>query len=112
MLASFKDFSSLFFNDTATTEIYTLSLHDALPLSAAGKRRHFCRSCLDWTERRAHIGGAVGAALANRCFDLGWTERMKDSRAVIVTASGKQGFLETFGFSASEDRQISAAPSG
>jgi DNA-binding transcriptional ArsR family regulator len=82
-----------------------------IDLSAAGKRRHFCRSCLDWTERRAHIGGAVGAALANRCFDLGWTERMKDSRAVIVTASGKQGFLETFGISAPEDRHVSAARS-
>jgi hypothetical protein len=32
-----------------------------------------------------------------RCFDLGWTERTKHSPAVIVTASGKRGFLETFG---------------
>ena len=80
-----------------------------IDLSAGAKRRHLCRSCLDWTERRAHIGGAVGAALANRCFDLGWTERMKDSRAVIVTASGKEGFRETFGIGAPEDRQISAA---
>jgi DNA-binding transcriptional ArsR family regulator len=68
-----------------------------IDLSAGTKRRHICRSCLDWTERRPHIGGAVGAALANRCFDLGWTERMKHSRAVIVTASGRHGFLETFG---------------
>ena len=60
-------------------------------------RRHFCRLCLDWTERRPHIAGAVGAALTRRCFDLGWTERLKHSRAVIVTASGKRGFLETFG---------------
>jgi DNA-binding transcriptional ArsR family regulator len=64
---------------------------------AVGKHRHFCRSCLDWTERRAHIGGFVGAALANRCFDLGWTERQKNSRAVIITPAGKHGFLETFG---------------
>jgi DNA-binding transcriptional ArsR family regulator len=75
-----------------------------IDLFAAGtKRRHFCRSCLDWTERRPHIGGAVGAALADRCFDLGWTERMKHSCAVIVTASGKRGFLETFGIGASEE---------
>jgi DNA-binding transcriptional ArsR family regulator len=60
-------------------------------------RRHLCRLCLDWTERRPHLAGAVGAALTKRCFDLGWTERMKHSRAVIVTASGKHGFLETFG---------------
>ncbi len=69
-----------------------------IDLSAlSSTRRHFCRLCLDWTERRPHIAGAVGAALTKRCFDLGWTERMKHSRAVIVTASGKHGFLETFG---------------
>src|ERR1700704_4333005 len=66
-------------------------------------RRHFCRLCLDWTERRPHIAGAVGAALTKRCFDLGWTERMTHSRAVVVTASGRRGFLETFGIGASEE---------
>jgi hypothetical protein len=68
-------------------------------------RRHFCRLCLDWTERRPHIAGAVGAALTKRYFDLGWTERMKHSRAVIVTASGKRGFLETFGIAVSGENQ-------
>src|SRR6266446_2972017 len=68
-----------------------------IDLVAAGtKRRHFFRSCLDWTERRPHIGGAVGAALANRCFDLDWTERMRNSRAVIITPLGRRGFSETF----------------
>jgi len=66
-------------------------------------RRHFCRLCLDWTERRPHIAGAVGAALTKRYFDLGWTQRMRHSRAVIVTASGKRGFLETFGIDSSEE---------
>lgn len=46
-------------------------------LTTAARRRHLCRSCLDWTERRAHIGGGVGAALANRCFELGWTARVR-----------------------------------
>jgi DNA-binding transcriptional ArsR family regulator len=73
-------------------------------------RRHFCRLCLDWTERRPHIAGAVGAALAKRCFDLGWTERMKHSRAVIVTASGKCGFLETFGINVSEEMRTAWEP--
>jgi DNA-binding transcriptional ArsR family regulator len=68
-------------------------------------RRHLCRLCLDWTERRPHIAGAVGAALTKRCFDLGWTARMKQSRAVIVTALGKTGFLETFGIGASEEEK-------
>jgi len=73
-------------------------------------RRHFCRLCLDWTERRPHLAGAVGAALTKRCFDLGWTERMKHSRAVIVTASGKRGFLETFGVGAAEEDRTAAKP--
>ena len=64
---------------------------------AAGKRRRFCRPCLDWSERRLHLGGAVGAALAQRCFALGWIERIKDSRAVTITPSGRDGFLTNFG---------------
>jgi len=63
----------------------------------------FCRLCFDWTERSPHIAGAVGAALMKRCFDLGWTERMKHSSAVIATPSGKCGFLETFGIDIPED---------
>ena len=64
-------------------------------------RRHFCRLCLDWTERRPHIAGAIGAAMTKRYFDLGWMERMKRSHAVIVTPLGRWGFLETFGIDAS-----------
>jgi hypothetical protein len=75
-----------------------------IDLSAlSSTHRHFCRTCLDWTERRPHIAGAVGAALTKRCFDLGWAERMKHSRAVIVTAFGKRGFLETFGIGVPEE---------
>jgi len=66
---------------------------------ARAKRRVFCRPCLDWTERRPHIGGAVGAALANRCFDLQWIERVRDSRALVVTPAGRRALLENFGLS-------------
>jgi len=72
-------------------------------VAAGATRRRFCRSCLDWTERRPHIGGAIGAALANQCFNLGWAERMKDSRAVIITASGKRGFIDVFGIGATRE---------
>jgi hypothetical protein len=65
-------------------------------------RRHFCRLCLDWTERRPHIAGAVGAAITRRYFDLGWMERTKGSHAVIVTPAGRQGFRKTFGIDTSE----------
>lgn len=65
--------------------------------AAVGKRRRFCRPCVDWSERRPHLGGAVGAALAQRCFAVGWIERVKDSRAVAITPSGHDGFLSNFG---------------
>jgi DNA-binding transcriptional ArsR family regulator len=64
--------------------------------------RHFCRLCLDWTERRPHIAGAVGVAITRRRFDLGWIERMKRSQAVVVTPLGRRGFRKTFGIDASE----------
>ncbi len=67
---------------------------------AREKRRMFCRPCLDWTERRAHLGGAVGAALAKRCFELKWIEHVRDSRALTVTAAGRRGLMESFGLSA------------
>jgi DNA-binding transcriptional ArsR family regulator len=86
---------------TAGTRFLTEFGIDLSGLSST--RRHFCRLCLDWTERRPHIAGAVGAALTRRYFDLGWTKRMQHSRAVIVTASGKRGFLETFGIGVSEE---------
>lgn len=66
-----------------------------------GARRQgavFCQPCLDWSERRLHIGGAVGKALADRCFALRWIERKSDSRAVGVTRAGESGFRQTFGF--------------
>jgi DNA-binding transcriptional ArsR family regulator len=71
-------------------------------LTLRSTRRHFCRLCLDWTERRPHIAGAVGVAITKRCFDLGWIERMKRSHAVIVTPLGRRGFQKTFGIDASE----------
>ena len=64
-------------------------------------RRHVGRLCLDWTERRPHIAGKIGAALTRRYFDLGWLERMKDSQAVTVTPPGRRGFLKAFGVDAS-----------
>ncbi|MCW5772565.1 MAG: helix-turn-helix transcriptional regulator [Rhodospirillaceae bacterium] len=69
-----------------------------LDLAALGKtRRAFCRPCIDWSERRPHIAGAVGAALAARCFDLGWLARIRDTRALAITAEGRAGLGEAFG---------------
>ena len=60
-------------------------------------KRVFCRPCLDWSERRPHIAGRLGAALAGRCFELGWIERQRDTRALAVTPAGLAGFAERFG---------------
>jgi DNA-binding transcriptional ArsR family regulator len=63
---------------------------------ASGKRV-FCRPCLDWSERRPHIAGGLGAALACRCLELGWVARMRDTRAVEITQTGQAGFAARFG---------------
>lgn len=60
-------------------------------------RRAFCRPCVDWSERRLHIGGHIGAAIAARFMALGWTERRKDGRALIITPAGEQAFDSIFG---------------
>jgi hypothetical protein len=59
-------------------------------------RKPMCRPCLDWSERRWHIGGMLGAALAARSFERGWVERCGDGRAVTVTALGRKAFAECF----------------
>ena len=60
-------------------------------------RRPFCRPCLDWSERRPHLAGALGALLAGRAFQLGWIERLRDTRALAITEAGRSGFAERFG---------------
>ena len=71
---------------------FGIELHEA-----GGTRRAFCLPCLDWSERRTHLAGALGAALAIRSFELGWISRIPHTRAVLVTEKGKRGFSETFG---------------
>jgi DNA-binding transcriptional ArsR family regulator len=64
------------------------------------KRRLLCRPCLDWSERRPHLAGAVGAALCTHCFDAGWIRRVDGSRAVTITGKGARNFREIFGIGA------------
>jgi DNA-binding transcriptional ArsR family regulator len=67
------------------------------PLAAARRHRAFCKPCLDWSERRPHIAGAVGAALARRCLEAGWIERIRDTRAVAVTGKGLRALRQELG---------------
>jgi DNA-binding transcriptional ArsR family regulator len=68
----------------------------AIELALLPRRRFFCRPCLDWSERRPHLAGAVGAALAERCFARGWIDRIRDSRAVRITPPGEIALRELF----------------
>lgn len=53
------------------------------------KKRMFCRTCLDWSERRHHLGGSLGNALLIRFEELGWARRVKNSRVITFTATGE-----------------------
>lgn len=66
----------------------------------AQSRRSFCRACLDWSERRPHIAGAVGAAMLQRFRELGWVKPRETGRALILTVTGEQGLADLFGIRA------------
>jgi DNA-binding transcriptional ArsR family regulator len=65
--------------------------------SLRAQRRSFAHKCRDWTERHHHIGGAVGAALLSRFFEMKWLAPMRDTRAVRMTHAGERGFEHVFG---------------
>ena len=66
-------------------------------LGASRSRRVFCRPCLDWSERRYHLAGLVGAEIWRRCLELGWLTRQRDTRALRVTLAGLTHLSNTFG---------------
>jgi len=63
------------------------------------KRRPPVRSCLDWTERRPHLAGTVGAAVCRHAFDSGWITRIGTSRAVALTDTGRRAIRDHLGLS-------------
>ena len=65
-------------------------------------RRKFAGPCLDWTQRRPHLNGALGAAITSRLLQLGWIERGRSRRPVRVTPAGQDGLARTFGWSAGD----------
>ncbi|HUO92463.1 MAG TPA: winged helix-turn-helix domain-containing protein [Rhizomicrobium sp.] len=60
-------------------------------------RRPLCKSCLDWSMRRSHLAGALGRALLDRIYELGWAKRANGSRVVIFTPQGERKFFANFG---------------
>jgi DNA-binding transcriptional ArsR family regulator len=69
-----------------------ISLKDALKRS-----RSFGYACSDWTERRPHLGGKLGAALWARFVETGWVQRKPGTRAVLVTPQGRRGLSRKLG---------------
>ena len=61
-----------------------------------GMRRRFAFACLDWSERRPHVGGSIGAALLELALQRRWVARELDSRALSVTRRGEREMMERF----------------
>ncbi len=59
-------------------------------------RRTFARTCLDWSERRHHLGGALGAAILDRIFALRWARRDRMSRAISFSPHGERALRQLF----------------
>jgi DNA-binding transcriptional ArsR family regulator len=64
---------------------------------ATRSKRPLCKTCLDWSERRPHLAGRLGAALLDRALALNWVSRTAESRALRITRAGEVGFSGTFG---------------
>src|SRR5216683_1579745 len=84
---------------TSTGEVFCQRLGVDLAGARAAHARHFARQCLDWSERRPHISGALGSAIADTFFKKGWAERLRRGRTVRLTDSGRRALSSHFGTS-------------
>ena len=76
-------------------------LEFGIDLDALGKsRRPLCRSCLDWSVRRTHLAGSVGAAILDRLYVLKWAKRVEGTRIVRFTPKGEMAFRKQFNLEA------------
>jgi DNA-binding transcriptional ArsR family regulator len=77
----------------------------------AGTRRPLCKTCLDWSARRSHLAGSLGAAMLARMYALKWASREPGSRVVSFTRGGERQFQALFG-AGGETPQVLAAKAG
>jgi DNA-binding transcriptional ArsR family regulator len=75
-----------------------MSLKPDLQTSSRG--RPYCRPCLDWSERKMHIAGRLGAMICTHCLEQGWLTRKVGSRAMSISAAGAITFRELLGLDA------------
>ena len=68
-----------------------------IELGALPTQRRLIRYCIDWSEQRHHLAGALGAAVAERTMELGWVKRADKTRALHITDEGLEGLERTFG---------------
>lgn len=81
-----------------TPEGHAFFTAQGIDLTSPGRsKRIFCRPCIDWSERRPHLGGRVGAAICTACLDRGWLARRRDSRTLTVTPEGTKALPAVFG---------------
>ena len=73
-----------------------IDLDRVITCSAGRSARVLCRPCLDWSERRPHIAGTIGAALCAHSLATGWIRRNDGTRAVTITPKGQRVFREEF----------------
>jgi DNA-binding transcriptional ArsR family regulator len=76
------------------------------------KPRAFCRACLDWSERRPHLAGSLGAAIAKLTIERGWCRREAGSRAVYFSPRGEQALLNLAGPDLDEPADVERIISG
>ena len=84
---------------TATGETFMQALGLDLPRLTMS-RRPLCKACLDWSVRRTHLAGALGAALLDRFYGLGWAAREPGTRLVSFSPRGLEAFRQIFGVAA------------
>ena len=82
---------------TPSGELFCARVGVDLEQARQASTRHFARQCLDWSERRPHISGALGSAIADTFFKKGWAEKLRRGRTVRLTDSGRRAMARDFG---------------
>jgi hypothetical protein len=78
------------------TRLAAVGIDVTSPSSLNREAMPLCRPCLDWSERRPHLAGRLGAALCAHGLDRGWIRKRAGSRALDITPEGRRAYHEVF----------------